>query len=188
MNKTSTKQISIKRWFLIFSVVLFLVIAIAGTGGFFLSMRQIVHTNAVQELINLLEMSRLKLEASVNSEIAIALKMAGSPLIKSYFLNPEDPNLEPLSLSEIAGYRSAFKGNTLFWINDKDKRFYSDDAYVYTLDPANPDDYWYNMTLYETELYNFNINYNENLKKTMLWINAPVFFQGKPIGMLGTGI
>ncbi|MDR2398212.1 MAG: methyl-accepting chemotaxis protein [Spirochaetaceae bacterium] len=188
MSAILPKLISVKQRFLVFSIVFFLAIAVAGTGAFFLSMQQIVRKDAAQELTSLLETSKLKLESSVNSEIVIALKMAGSPLIKSFFLNPQDPELESLAFSEIAGYRSAFKGNTVFWINDRDKRFYSDDAYAYTLDPNNPDDYWYNMTLYETKLYNFNINYNDNVKKTFLWINAPVFFQGKAIGIVGTGI
>jgi methyl-accepting chemotaxis protein len=188
MQETSIRRISIKRRFLVFSVLFFLVIAGAGTAAFFFSLRQIVRTNAAHELTRLLETSRLNLEASVNSEIAIALKMADSPLIRSYFLRPEDPDLERLAFEEIAGYRGAFRGNTIFWINDQDRRFYSDDAYVYTLDPDNPDEYWYNMTLYETERYNFNINYNDNLKKTMLWINAPVFSQGRAAGVVGTGI
>jgi methyl-accepting chemotaxis protein len=188
MQETSVRRISIKRRFLVFSALFFLVIAGAGTVAFFFSLRQIVRRNAAQELTRLLETGRLKLEASVNSEIAIALKMAESPLIISYFLQPEDPELERLAFGEIAGYRGAFKGNTVFWINDRDKRFYSDNVYVYTLDPDDPADYWYNMTLHETERYNFNINYNDNLKKTLLWINAPVFSQGKAAGIVGTGI
>jgi signal transduction histidine kinase/CheY-like chemotaxis protein len=44
------------------------------------------------------------------------------------------------------------------------------------------------MTLYETERYNFNINYNPDLRQINLWVNAPVFAEGKPIGMVGTGI
>jgi methyl-accepting chemotaxis protein len=125
----------------------------------------------------------------VNSEIAIVLKMAGSPIIKNSFSNPADVELQTAAFAEIAGYRSAFKSNTVFWANDIDKKFYSDDAYSYTVDPDNQADYWYNMTLYETESYNFNINYNDNLKKVMLWINAPVFDDNKkPIGLVGTGI
>jgi methyl-accepting chemotaxis protein len=188
MRENSVRRISIRRRFLVFSVVFFLVIAGAGSAAFLFSQRQIVRANAAGELTRLLETSTLKLEASINSEIAIALKMAASPLVISHFLQPEDPALERLAFDEIAGYRSAFRGNTVFWINDRDKRFYSDNAYAYTLDPDNPDEYWYNMTLRETEHYNFNINYNDNLKKTMLWINAPVFSQGKAAGIVGTGI
>jgi hypothetical protein len=45
------------------------------------------------------------------------------------------------------------------------------------------------MTLHETELYNFNINYNPELNAVNLWINAPVFDdEHRPIGMVGSGI
>jgi methyl-accepting chemotaxis protein len=174
--------------FLIFSLVFFLLILAGGGTAFFISMRQIVRANVAQELSRLLETKRITLEASVNAEIAIVLKMADSPLIKEYFLNPEDSALEALAFSEIAGYRRAFAANTTFWASDVDKKFYSDDAYSYTVNPADPADYWYNMTLHETEVFNFNINYNDNLKKTMLWVNAPVFDNRKPIGLVGTGI
>jgi methyl-accepting chemotaxis protein len=193
-TEKSSRKTSIKLKFLVFSVIFFLLILAGGGIAFFLSMQQLVHSNAAQELSRLLETKRIPLEASVNAEIAIALKMADSPLLKQYFLQPEDPDLERLALEEIAGYRRAFAGNTVFWVNDIDKRFYSDDAYSYTVNPADSADYWYNMTLQETEVFNFNINYNDNLKKTMLWINAPVFENGapggarRPIGMVGTGI
>jgi signal transduction histidine kinase/DNA-binding response OmpR family regulator len=49
------------------------------------------------------------------------------------------------------------------------------------------------MTLYETDIYNFNINYNPDLGQINLWVNIPVFDssgnnRGKPLGMLGTAI
>jgi len=45
------------------------------------------------------------------------------------------------------------------------------------------------MTMYETQTYNFNINYNPSLNITNVWINAPVFDSNqKVIGILGTGI
>ncbi|MDR2185966.1 MAG: methyl-accepting chemotaxis protein [Treponema sp.] len=182
------KRISIRTRFFVFSLAVFLFVAGGGSGAFVIAMRQMVRRSAGLELSRLLETKRLTLESQVNAEIAIALKMAGSPIIQRYFLDPGDPQLEYFAFEEIAGYRRAFAGNTLFWISDADKRFYSDDAYSYTLDPENPAEYWYKMTLYETEVYNFNINYNEHLKKTMLWINAPVFADGAPIGIVGTGI
>jgi methyl-accepting chemotaxis protein len=172
----------------VFSAILFVIIFVLGSGAFILSMRQIVRRNTDSELRQMVEIERIKLEASVNGEIAIALKMADSPLIKRYFLNPHDPELEKIAFEEIAGYRRAFASNTVFWVNDADKNFYSDDAFVYTVDPNDPGSYWYHMTLYETEKYNFNINYNAELNKTSLWINAPVFDGRTPIGMLGTGI
>ncbi|MDR1955541.1 MAG: methyl-accepting chemotaxis protein [Treponema sp.] len=182
------KTTSITRRFLIFSIIFFLVVLLGGTGAFFFSMRQIVHNTASQELIRLLETERMRLEEGVNAEIAVVVKMANSPLLGRYFRNPDNPELESLAFEEMAGYRDAFQSNTVFWVNNVDKRFYSDDAYVYTINPDDPAEYWYKMTLYETEIFNFNINYNDSLKKTMLWINAPVFVNQQAIGVVGTGI
>jgi methyl-accepting chemotaxis protein len=115
--------------------------------------------------------------------------MANSNKIKQYFANPTNLDLEKIAFDEIADYRRALIGNTLFWVNDIDKKFYFDSTYAYTVNPETPDNYWYSLTLHETEKYNFNINYNPSIEKTDIWINAPVFDnKGKAIGMLGTGI
>jgi len=175
--------------FVIFSIVLFLFVFVGGSGTFVLTMRQIIRINKGNELTQILEIERIKLETSINSEIAIALKMAGSPLIQNYFSNPENSELKKIAFEEIASYRRAFTANSVFWVNDKDKMFYSDDNTPYFVDTEDPNNYWYLMTLNETERYNFNINYNPDIKVTNLWINAPVFDnEHKPIGMLGTGI
>ncbi|MDR1804223.1 MAG: methyl-accepting chemotaxis protein, partial [Treponema sp.] len=162
------KATSLMRLFIIISISLFLFIFIGGSIAFVFSMRQIIRTNKGSELSQMLEMERLKLEASVNNEIAIALKMAGSPLVQEYFANPGDPEIIRIASAEIAAYRVAFSSNSIFWINDIDKMFYSDDNEPYFVDAENPDNYWYRMTLYETEVYNFNINYNPDLRVTNL--------------------
>jgi len=183
------KQISIRRKINIFSFVLFLLIFVIGSAAFVFLMRQILHNNAGNELMSVVELEKFKLEAYVNSEIAIVRKMATSPLIQQYFLDPDNEEVARIALEDIEGYRRTFLSNSLFWVNDADKKFYLDSDYSYTVDPDDPEHYWYNMTMYETPTYNFNINYNPSLNITNLWINAPVFDrEQKPIGILGTGI
>ncbi|MCL2792325.1 MAG: methyl-accepting chemotaxis protein [Spirochaetaceae bacterium] len=188
LNKEKHKT-SIRRGLVVFSLILFTLIFIVGSAVFVISMGQIVRANISTELEQILEIERIRLEASVNAEIAIALKMADSSIIQAYFINPYDTELEQIALREIAGYRRAFAGNTVFWVSDANHRFYSDDAFAFTIDINDPNNYWYLMTLNETETYNFNINYNPDLDVTNLWINAPVFDENRrPIGILGTGI
>jgi len=182
------KTVSIRRRLFTFSALLLLIIFTAGSAVFFVTMRDIIRDSAHLELARSLEIERIKLESSVTGEIAIALKMAGSPIIIKHFLNPADAELKKIAFEEIAGYRKAFGSNTVFWISDADKKFYSDDSYVYTVDPKDPGNYWYPMTMNETDKYNFNINYNEQMKKIMLWINAVVKNDGKSVGIVGTGI
>jgi len=181
-------QRSIKRKMLVFSVFFFLIVAVLGTAAFFFSMRQIVRSSAAQKLSQFIEGKIFQLEKSVLKEIAIAVKMADSPLIKEHFLNPGNQALKDLAFREFAGYRRAFTGNNIFWISDTDKRYYFGDEYVYTLNASDPDSAWYPATLKQKEAYSFNIEYDIEVKKTMLWINAPVFEDGRGIGIVGTGI
>jgi methyl-accepting chemotaxis protein len=152
-------------------------------------MKHIVVEKIDGETAAMLNIERNKLESSVKGEIAIALKMASSPIIIKHFLNPADSALKKMAFEELQGYRKAFGSNSIFWINDVDKKFYSDDAFVYVVDPKDKSNYWYPMTMNETDKYNFNINYNDQVKKIQLWINAVVKNSAeKSVGIVGTGI
>jgi methyl-accepting chemotaxis protein len=179
---------SIKRKFLIFTVSLFLVILAGGGIAFFINMDNIVRTDVVQKLSRLIEFKASKLESSTAKEIAIALKMADSPIIREYFLSPGNAELERLAFMEIAGYRRAFTGNNVFWINDTDHNYYFGDEFSYTLDPADPSSNWYSSIIKNPGPYFFNVDTDIGTKKTMLWINAPVMQGNRAIGIVGTGI
>jgi signal transduction histidine kinase/CheY-like chemotaxis protein/HPt (histidine-containing phosphotransfer) domain-containing protein len=179
------------REFVAFSIALFLMILIVGGTAFFFSMRQIIRDKKGNELVRILENERIKLSAFVNNEIAFAVKMAGSPLIRRYIENPDAPGLAPTAVEELKSYRNGDQSISVFWVSDKDKKFYIDDNAPYVVDPEAPENYWYNMTLYRTkEDYNFNINYNPDINMIKLWINAPVFNKErtKPLGIVGMGV
>ncbi|MDR1871556.1 MAG: response regulator [Deltaproteobacteria bacterium] len=184
---------SVKTKFRVFSCVLLLGVFVFGLGAFFVSVRKLGYVSLQDNLSLVAETMRLKLATEVNSELALVSKMADSPLILRYFLDPANPELKQIADEEFAVYRRIFKNKSVFWINDIDKLFYSNEQSPYHVDPSLPENYWYEMTLYETELYNFNINYNPDLHETNLWVNAPVFLWSAdgtktPVGMLGTGI
>ncbi|MDR3011688.1 MAG: response regulator [Chitinispirillales bacterium] len=171
-----------------FAVTLFLLILVVGSGVFFFSMRQIIRGNKGRELVKLLELERIKLENYVDKEIAIVLKMASSPLIRYYFEEPNNPEFQRYAREEIDDYRYILMGS-VFWISDVDKMFYYDSHEPFKLDTELPENYWYPMTLYNTDNYNFNINYNPDLNVTNLWVNVPVLgSEDKPVGILGAGI
>jgi signal transduction histidine kinase/DNA-binding response OmpR family regulator len=179
--------------FRFFSYFLLLFVFTVGTITFFFTIHKNGFNALRDNLTIILETTKLRLATTVNSELALVCKMADSPLIQRYFLDPSNPSLETLALEEFDVYRRNFKTKVVFWINDKDKLFYIDKQKPYHVNPSNPENYWYNMTLYKTNLYNFNINYNPDLKVINIWVNAPVFTadingQKTPIGMLGSTI
>ena len=178
---------SISRY-IIFSVVLFVLILAIGSTAFLSSMRQIIRTGKGNELSKLLELERTKLEITVDKEIADVLNMATSPLIQRYFENPSDEAHRERAMDVINTYRYATVGS-VFWINDIDRMFYFEDREPYLVNPSAPENKWYFKTMRETEIFNFNVNYNPNLNLTKLWINAPVVNRARTaVGMLGSAI
>ncbi|GHV39163.1 hypothetical protein AGMMS49546_10760 [Spirochaetia bacterium] len=187
-NGDSPKKSVLRRTFFIFSVVFFFIIFAGSAMVFIFNTRRLGNERLGTALTLSIETMRLRIANAVNTELSLVLKMADVPLIKRYLQNPQIPQLRDLAFEEFAAYRRNFKNRSVFWISDVNKVFYFDDAASYVVDPDDPEAYWYNMTLYETARYNFNINYNSEMRQTNLFVNAPVFVQGKPIGLVGTGI
>jgi len=182
----------INKTFLVFSCILFLIITLSAVAAYIISAHQINHSFIEQQLSIASETMRLRLASTVNSELALVLKMADTPVIREYFMNPSDPVLKSQADTELAVFQKHFDNKIVFWVNDVDKIFYSTGNAPYVVNPDDPESYWYNLTLYRTENFNFNINYNPDLDQINLWVNVPVFAEEdavkKPTGMLGTGI
>ena len=127
--------------------------------------------------------------SSMNEQLTLVRQMVKTPSIVKHLIDPTDPEMKKEAFENFEAFKNSFLSKSIFWISDSDHRFWSDMKYAYDVDPSNPAEYWYNMTLYETEEYNFNINYNEALNMTMLWVNAVVRDEkGTPIGIAGTGV
>jgi len=182
----------IRKDFLTFSVIFFLIISLITITAYSISSHKINLSYVEQQLTLASETTRLRLATTVNSELALVRKMADTPVIRQYFKDPSNRELEALARDEFNIFIQHFELKIVFWINDVDKIFYISNSEPYTIDPNDPESYWYNLTLYSTEKYNFNINYNPNVEQIYLWVNAPVFEEidnrKKPLGMLGTGI
>jgi signal transduction histidine kinase/CheY-like chemotaxis protein len=182
----------VNKTFFVFSCVLFLIITLSAIAAYTISAHQINLSFIKQQLSIASETTRLRLASTVNSELALVLKMADTPVIKQHFMNPDDPYLRTLAFTEFELYKEHFENQIVFWVSDVDKISYTTGNEPYIIYPDDPTYYWYNLTLYETEKFNLNINYNPDLDQINLWVNVPVFADvqngKKPIGMLGIGI
>ena len=180
----------LKNRFVAFSVILFLIILVVGSVAFVFSMRQIVRENKDIELSQMLDIKQLRLESTVEVKIAMVQKMAKSPVIIKHFVNPDDTELRELAMEELDSFRMFFyEGYEISWVNDIDRLVYSTEfTEPYWLDADNPAHYWYYATLYETEGYSFNVNFNPNTNAFKMWVNAPVLYGDKPVGMVAVAL
>ena len=178
-----------QRKVLLFSVLFFCVILIGGSAAFFFAMQQMVRNETLGQLSRIIETRNLQFTTAFDSQISLALNMAESPLISAHLKDPDDAELARLAHSEFSANRKSFSGNNIFWISNADKRYYFNDEYSYTLDTADPANDWYAPTLNQRERFSFNVNFDIGIKRTLCWINVPVYDDNKtPVGIVGTGI
>ena len=166
-------------------------VAVLGTvcGIVWFSARRTFTHSARTEMRNYVQLKTLEFEASMNEQLTLVRQMVKTPSIVQYLTNPKDESVRGQAFRDFRAFQDSFLSKSVFWASDADLEFWSGMEYSYTVNPQNPDDYWYNMTLYETDEYNFNINYNPMLGETFVWVNAVVRDgTGRPVGMAGTGI
>jgi serine phosphatase RsbU (regulator of sigma subunit) len=185
----------IARKFKLFSFVLFAVVLVLSMTVFIFSSIRMGYQTIEKATALTAETSKLRLADMVNSEVLEVVKLANMTSVQQYFINPTDGRLRDDAYAEFAGYQSQLtEGSDFFWISDTNKIFYNTTSEPYLMNPDAPENYWYNMTLYETELYNFNVNYNAEMNKIGIWVNVPVFSattfneEPRPVGMLGCGV
>ena len=165
---------------------LIIVIAVIAYG---MVAKQQAEQRVSQKLREEISQKGILMEDYLQPEIALTKKLATSPSVIEFFEDIEDERLRTHAWEEFESFKDAFASHIIFWANDVDKDFYNAMEYSYTINPDNPADYWYKMSLYDTDVYNFNINYNADLDMTCLWLNAVVRnSKMKPIGLCGTGI
>ena len=145
-----------------------------------------IDANARMELAARLRCTEFEMRMS--EQLTIVRQLVKTRSVKEYLKEPDDPMLKMNAFLDFESFRDSFSSHSIYWTSDVDKVFWNDMKPQYVVDPSLPSEYWYNMTLYKTDEYNFNINYNQQINVVNLWVNAVVRDNGVPIGMVGTGI
>lgn len=129
-------------------------------------------------------------------EASLAQTLARSPAIIEWSRNEQDPGARQRGMDELEHYRLAFKDHSYFFVNGRSGNYYfndRDNAYEgkqlrYTLTPDNPRDGWYYKTIASSVDCQLNVDHDDNLRVTKVWVNCPVRDGDKAVGMIGTGI
>jgi methyl-accepting chemotaxis protein len=178
-----------RRKVLLFFGLFFCVILAGGSAAFIFEMRRIVRNDTLEKLSRIIETGNIQFTAAFDSQISLAVNMAESPLIRAHLKNPGNAELARLARGEFSANRKSFSGSSIFWITDIDKRYYFNDKYSYTLDPADPENVWYAPVLNQKVRFSCNVDFDIETEKTLCRINVPVYSDNKtPVGIVGTEI
>lgn len=137
-----------------------------------------------------------RLLAPIQREIALSELLAHSPLIQRWARHEDDPTLKAAALAELDNYRQHFADRSYFVAIDHSRHFYFNDAadayqgreLRYTLDPDKPGDRWYFASLLKIETFDLNIDHDQHLNVTKLWINTVIRDDAGKLGLIGTGL
>ncbi len=127
-------------------------------------------------------------------EIALARAMANDPDIVHMALDEKGAALKP-GLLALEKYRLSFRDHTYFAAFAPSHHYYYGDGHGMSASPSwryqltrQPADRWFNSTLAGNQDYQINVAPDAHLGITKLWINAIVRHDGRPIGVVGTGL
>ncbi len=128
------------------------------------------------------------IDRNIDANVTTAERIAQSPLLRDWLRNENDEELRERAFDEVLNYGAFLGDAVVFEAVHESKNFYLGRDYISTLSEDNPDDSWYFMTLSQEEQFNLNIDYNDDLDTTNLWVNMRVQDGDTPLGVVGTGV
>jgi serine phosphatase RsbU (regulator of sigma subunit) len=144
---------------------------------------------------NFTQLNRQKIIAPISRELALSRRLANSEVTRQWLLDPNNTAKRNLFFKEAEGYRYDFSDHAYFiasratgeyFFNDDQKPV--SDAPRYVLSPTDPADAWFYDTLRGSDRENINVNPDEKLKVTRVWLNVVVRDGARAIGLTGAGL
>lgn len=134
--------------------------------------------------------------AALGQEISLAEALSRSPAMVDWFADEHDPERMARGLAEMEHYRTSFTDQSVFLVINASGNYYFNDAensfgedpYSYTVQPSLERDAWYYATRARREGCHLNVNVDDVLRLTKVWINCLVNRDGEVLGMVGTGL
>ena len=133
---------------------------------------------------------------SLMREVSLAETVARSPAILDWAADETDPEKAKRGLAELEHYRQSFKDRSYFVVIDGSGNYYFNDAdnryeterLRYTLSRSNPRDGWYYKTVALGSGCHLNVDNDDNLGVTKVWMNCVIRSGDKVLGIIGSGL
>ena len=129
-------------------------------------------------------------------EVSLAQELAKSPAIVAWARNPDREPTAAEGLRELERFRERFHDRTYFaaltsnghyFFNNADNEF-GERAFRYVLDRNQPKDAWFFQQIERGRALLVNVNPDDNLGLTKVWINVLIRDGKSVLGMAGTGM
>ena len=134
--------------------------------------------------------------AALMQEVKLAETLASSDTIRAWARDEFNNERRARGIAELEHFRSSFTDHSYFFVVGASKNYYynnASDSYSgkqlsHTLSPDNPRDGWYFKTAALGEGCHLNVDHDDVLAVTKVWINCVIQDEGEVLGMLGSGL
>ena len=134
------------------------------------------------------------IKLKVDKELALISKISNSQDIINWIKDEENLKLKEKAFEDLEIFRKLFEDESYFLaIKKSDNYYYNDNKSKfntqkrYSLQKFNSQDAWFYKTLQSNKKYLLNVDYDEKLNVTKIWINYILKFENEPIAIIGTG-
>lgn len=129
-------------------------------------------------------------------ELEIIKEMAKEPTLLAMARNEKDPLLRKNGIAVLEAYRSKFQSQSYFAAFTKSENYYFNNAknsyngkqLQYKLSRDQKNDAWFYDVLSDNQAYSINVDTDEFLGTTYIWINYDLKENGELLGIVGTGL
>ncbi len=145
--------------------------------------------NSTEQLQDIVYTKVLEMEKNLLPEKKLAIQMGTSPAIVDYMAHPNDADVRDIAFRDFKTFQDSFASHRTFWISDADLKYYSNMDFIYDLDKKDPANAWYQATIDAKLPFQFYVDHDLGLNKTLMWINVLVYgTNGRVTGITGTGV
>lgn len=131
---------------------------------------------------------------TLTREVGLAETLARSPAIRQWAAAEDEPGKRTLGLDTLEHFRLAFADRSVFVVLDGSGNYYfGDESGVgatprYAVRRENARDGWYFATRASGEGCHLNVDHDDVLVVTKVWINCVMAEDGRTLGIIGTGL
>lgn len=129
-------------------------------------------------------------------EIALSRQMAHSQLIRRWAKEPDNPAYMQEAITEMETFRRNFQDGSYFaalrasgaYYHNNAQNDYAGRQLRYHLSPTTPSDSWFYEIIRQGREFHLNVNKDEFLGMTKLWIDVLIRDGDETLGVVGTGL
>ena len=129
-------------------------------------------------------------------EVKLAETLARSPVVEAWARQEDNPVLREKGIAELEHFREAFSDHSYFFVVGASGNYYFNDAQnsyagkqlSHTLSRDNPRDGWFYKTAALGAGCHLNVDHDDALAVTKVWINCVIRDGDKVLGVLGSGL